>query len=187
MELFIAMTTQSSNLPSEILFGVAYYPEYHQSERVNTDLDLMVAAGITVIRVGESVWSTWEPRDGEFDLEWLSPILDAAHERKIQVILGTPTYAIPPWLQLAYPEVAGERRTGERIPWGARQEVDYSHPAFRFHAERVIRKIVARYTQHPAIIGYQVDNEPGLELLHNHGVFTRFVRYLKKNTETSIL
>lgn len=166
-------------LPPEVLFGVAYYPEYHQSERVSEDLDLMVAAGINVIRVGESVWSTWEPRNGEFDLDWLEPVLDAAHERGIAAILGTPTYAVPPWLQVTYPDIAGERRTGEKIAWGARQEVDYSHAAFRFHAERVIRKIVARYAAHPAIIGYQVDNEPGLELLHNHGVFTGFVQSLK--------
>lgn len=174
-------------LPPELLFGVAYYPEYHQSERVAQDLDLMVEAGINVIRVGESVWSTWEPRNGEFDVDWMEPVLDAAHERGIRAILGTPTYAVPPWLQRSYPEIAGERRTGERIAWGARQEVDYTHPAFRFHAERVIRRIIARYAGHPAIIGYQVDNEPGLELLHNHGVFTGFVRSLRKqygDTET---
>ncbi len=166
-------------LPPEVLFGVAYYPEYHQSERYVEDLDLMVAAGITVIRVGESVWSTWEPRNGVFDLDWLEPVLDAAHDRGISAILGTPTYAVPPWLQATYPDIAGERRTGEKIAWGARQEVDYSHAAFRFHAERVIRKIIARYAGHPAVIGYQVDNEPGLELLHNHGVFTGFVQSLK--------
>jgi beta-galactosidase len=169
-----------SDRSSGVLFGVAYYAEYHQSERTLIDLDLMVRAGITVIRVGESVWSTWEPRDGEFDLDWLAPVLDAAHDRGIRVILGTPTYAVPPWLQTAYPEIAGEVRTGERIPWGARQEVDYTHPAFRFHAERVIRRIVARYAQHPAVIGFQVDNEPGLHLFHNHGVFTRFVRHLRE-------
>ena len=52
-------------------------------------------------------------------------------------------------------------RTGQRIGWGARQEVDFTHPAFRFHAERVIRQIVGRYADHPAVIGFQVDNEPG--------------------------
>ncbi|MBT2538990.1 beta-galactosidase [Arthrobacter sp. ISL-69] len=163
---------------SGLLFGVAYYPEYHLSDRLTQDLDLMQEAGINVIRVGESVWSTWEPRDGEFDLEWLAPVLDAAHDRGIQVILGTPTYAVPPWLQVTYPEIAAERRPGERIPWGARQEVDYTNPAFLFHAERVIRAVVGRYAAHPAVIGYQVDNEPGLELFHNHGVFVRFVRWL---------
>lgn len=167
--------------PEQVLFGVAYYPEYHQSDRLEVDLDLMVEADITVIRVGESVWSTWEPREGVFELEWMQRVLDAAHRRGIKVILGTPTYAVPPWLQTAHPEIAGERRSGEPIPWGARQEVDYSHPAFRFYAERIIRRIVGRYAGHPAIIGFQVDNEPGLELLHNHGVFTKFVRWLKEH------
>ena len=137
----------------------------------------MKAAGFTVIRVGESVWSTWEPRDGEFDLDWLQPVLDGAHERGIAVILGTPTYAVPPWLQIGAPRDRRRARdTGERVPWGARQEVDYSHPAFRFHAERVIRAILERYADHPAVIGYQVDNEPGMLLFHNRGSFQRFVR-----------
>src|SRR5690348_17883447 len=87
----------------------------------------MEEAGFSVIRVGESVWSTWEPENGVFDLEWLQPVLDGAQERGISVVLGTPTYAVPPWLVRLYPEIAGERRTGERIPWGARQEVDFTH------------------------------------------------------------
>ncbi|WP_406440137.1 beta-galactosidase [Streptomyces sp. NBC_01613] len=167
-------------LPRRVLFGAAYYHEYQPYERLKDDLDLMAEAHFTVIRVGESVWSTWEPDNGRFDLDWLQPVLDGAHERGISVVLGTPTYAVPPWLARQYPEIAGEGRTGERIGWGARQEVDITHPAFRFHAERIIRKIVARYADHPAVIGFQVDNEPGLHLLHNHGVFQRFTDELRE-------
>ncbi|ONI80165.1 beta-galactosidase [Saccharothrix sp. ALI-22-I] len=166
-------------LPARVLFGAAYYHEYHRGERLDSDLDLMVDAHFTVIRVGESVWSTWEPENGRFDLDWLQPVLDGAHARGISVILGTPTYAVPPWLARLYPEITGERATGQRIGWGARQEVDFTHPAFRFHAERVIREIIARYVGHPAVIGFQVDNEPGNELLYNHGVFQRFVDHLR--------
>jgi beta-galactosidase len=173
-------------LPARVLFGAAYYHEYtpayggiRPDEQLKADLDLMTDAHFTVIRVGESVWSTWEPQNGRFDLDWLQPVLDGAHERGISVILGTPTYAVPPWLSRQYPEITGERRTGERIGWGARQEVDITHPAFRFHAERIIRKIAARYADHPAVIGWQVDNEPGLHLLHNRGVFQRFVDHLR--------
>ncbi|MEO6085585.1 MAG: beta-galactosidase [Umezawaea sp.] len=166
-------------LPARVLFGAAYYHEYRTHDRLKTDLDLMVDAHFSVIRVGESVWSTWEPENGRFDLDWLQPVLDGAHERGISVILGTPTYAVPPWLARQYPEITGERSTGQRIGWGARQEVDFTHPGFRFHAERVIRRVVARYADHPAVIGFQVDNEPGLELLHNHGVFQRFVDHLR--------
>jgi beta-galactosidase len=139
----------------------------------------MSEAQFSVIRVGESVWSTWEPEDGQFTLDWLQPTLDGAHERGIGVILGTPTYAVPPWLARLYPEIAGEEATGRRIGWGARQEMDFTHPAFRFYAERIIRRVVERYAAHPAVIGYQVDNEPGPHLLHNHGVFQRFVNRLR--------
>ena len=66
------------------------------------------------------------------------------------------------------------------MPWGGRQEIDYTHPAFKFHAERVIRKILGRYADHPAVIGFQVDNEPGMLLFHNHGVFQRFVDELRQ-------
>lgn len=164
--------------PTGILFGAAYYAEYHTADRTQQDLDLMAAAGFSVIRVGESVWSTWEPEDGRFDLDWLAPVLDGALRRGIKVILGTPTYAVPPWLQTAYPEIAAQAATDRRIPWGSRQEVDFTHPAFRFFAERIVRKIMERYASHEAVIGFQVDNEPGLVLFHNHGVLVRFRRWL---------
>ncbi len=167
-------------LPPRVLFGAAYYNEYQPPDQLKVDLDLMVEARFSVIRVGESVWSTWEPEDGRFDLDWMAPILNGAHERGISVILGTPTYAVPPWLVRLYPEIAGERKTGQRVPWGARQEVDFTHAAFRFHAERVIRQIIGKYADHPAVIGFQVDNEPGLELLHNHAIFQRFTDSLRR-------
>ncbi|MFJ9707281.1 beta-galactosidase [Streptomyces sp. NPDC101234] len=171
--------TSTSRLPRRVLFGAAYYAEYQRGERVTEDFDRMAAAGFSVIRVGESVWSTWEPEDGRFDVDWLQPVLDHAHARGIHVILGTPTYAVPPWLARKYPEIAGETAGGERVGWGARQEADFTHAAFRFHAERVIRVIMDRYAAHPAVIGVQVDNEPGFHLLHNHGVFQRFVDHLR--------
>ncbi|MBK6011065.1 beta-galactosidase [Streptomyces sp. MBT53] len=175
-------------LPARVLFGAAYYHEYtpaydsttRPDEQLKTDLDLMAEAHFTVIRVGESVWSTWEPSSGRFELDWLQPVLDGAHERGISVIIGTPTYAAPQWLVRLYPEITAEHATGQRLGWGARQEIDFTHPAFRFHAERLIRKMVARYANHPAVIGWQVDNEPGLHLLHNNGVFQRFVDHLRE-------
>jgi beta-galactosidase len=172
------------DLPPKVLFGAAYYHEYLPGKPLDADLDLMADAGFSVIRVGESVWSTWEPENGTFSLDWLQPVLDGAHQRDIAVILGTPTYAVPPWLARQYPEIAGERSTGRPIAWGARQEADFTHPAFQFHAERVIRQILARYASHPAVIGYQVDNEPGLELLHNRGVFQRFLDHLRRRYGT---
>jgi beta-galactosidase len=166
-------------LPERILFGAAFYEEYRVSGDLERDLDLMVEASFSVIRVGESVWATWEPEPGVYNLDWLRPVLDGAHARGISVVLGTPTYAVPPWLRAMDPDLAGEDATGVRRPWGWRQEVDITHPLFRQHAEGVIRAILGRYADHPAIIGYQVDNEPGAFLLHNQRVFDGFLRWLE--------
>ncbi|MFZ7088902.1 beta-galactosidase [Curtobacterium sp. RRHDQ10] len=167
------------HLTESVRFGAAYYHEYQPTTGLAEDMRLMKEAGFTVIRVGESVWSTWEPENGVFDLEWLAPVLDAAEENGIGVILGTPTYAVPMWLARQFPEVNVERGKYQPMGWGARQEIDYAHPAFLFHAERVIRKIAARYADHPAVIGYQVDNEPGNELIANPQVFQKFVDHLR--------
>lgn len=177
------------SLTERILFGAAYYHEYQPPTRLGRrDLDedfrLMKAAGFTVIRVGESVWSTWEPEDGVFELDWLQPVLDAAHENGIGVVLGTPTYAAPMWLARKHPEINVERSSGQPMGWGARQEIDYAHPAFLFHAERVIRRIVGRYAEHPAVIGFQVDNEPGNEIFYNRDVFEAFVDWLRERYGT---
>jgi beta-galactosidase len=175
----MTLPPRPATAPSALLFGAAYYPEYQPRLDLENDFRLMAEANFTVIRVGESVWSTWEPRDGEFDLEWLAPTLDAAQRHGISVILGTPTYAVPPWLQKKHPDIALQYETGRRRGWGGRQEVDFSHPEFRPYAERVIRAVVGRYADHPAVIGFQVDNEPGLELIHNEGSFARFLERLE--------
>ena len=174
------MSSEFSGVTPNILFGAAYYHEYQPYERLDPDLDLMREAHFNVVRVGESVWSTWEPTDGVYELDWLEPVLQAAQARGIWAILGTPTYAIPAWLHRKYPEIMAQRRTGDPIAYGHRQNVDYSHPAFLFHAERLIRKIVERYAAHPAVIGYQLDNEPGIEVFHNPGVFAGFKAYLEE-------
>uniref|UniRef100_UPI003570C033 beta-galactosidase n=1 Tax=Streptomyces alanosinicus TaxID=68171 RepID=UPI003570C033 len=40
-----------------------------------------------------------------------------------------------------------------------RLDADFTHPAFRYYAERVTRTMLARYAAHRAVIGSQVDNE----------------------------
>ncbi len=82
----------------KIYFGAAYYAEYLPMDRIDADLELMVKAGMNVIRVAESAWSTWEPEEGRFDFSLLQRVLASAREKGLAVIVGTPTYPIPPWL-----------------------------------------------------------------------------------------
>lgn len=59
----------------ELLFGAAYYPEYMPYDRVDKDFEMMKEAGINVVRIAESTWSTLEPREGEFDFPILTGFL----------------------------------------------------------------------------------------------------------------
>ena len=159
-----------------ILYGVAYYPEYMPYDRLDTDVELMRKAGISVVRVGESTWSSWEPRDGDFQFAWMQRVLDRLNQAGIKAILGTPTYSIPTWLYKEHPEIAVTHESGSAPPlrdpyyptyppsgppgwYGPRQNYDFLNPYFREKAERVIRQIVSHFKDHPAVIGYQIDNE----------------------------
>jgi beta-galactosidase len=139
-------------------YGVAYYDEYMPCDRLAQDIELMLAAGINTVRIAESTWSTLEPQSGVFDFSSIDRVLDAMQVAGIDVIIGTPTYAVPTWLVRLHPEVLAITPAGPG-QYGARQNMDITCPAYLFHAERVIRALLAHVCDHPAVIGYQADNE----------------------------
>ena len=142
----------------KIYFGAAYYDEYMPVSRVDEDMRMMKEAGMNVIRVAESTWSTWEPRDGEFDFTSLHRMLAGAKKYGISVIIGTPTYAIPPWMVRKYPDILADTHSGPSR-YGHRQNMDITHPGYRFHCERIIRKLMEQVQQYDHVIGFQLDNE----------------------------
>lgn len=102
-----------------LLYGAAYYEEYLPVDRLEKDVEMMKAAGINVVRIAESTWSTCEPQDGVFDFSHVERVLDAMEQAGISVIIGTPTYAVPTWMVKAYPEVLATTKQGQGI-YGAR-------------------------------------------------------------------
>ena len=189
---------QPSNPPQidfpNVLYGAAYYNEYmpgDQDARLEKDVELMKAAGLNVVRMGESTWSLWEPEDGRFEYAWMDHIVDAMSKAGIKVILGTPTYSIPAWIYHEHPEILADRIPpgpfgGKPVSsvYGIRQNMDTDSPAYRFYAERLIRHIVAHYKDNPAVIGWQIDNETSSYDAANHDVFVGFQHYLEKKFHT---
>lgn len=170
---------------NKILYGTAYYYEYLPYDRLDDDIKMMREANINVVRIGESTWSTYEKEDGVFDFSSLDLVLDKMYQAGISVIVGTPTYAIPSWLALKYPEVMVQN-DGVRQPYGARQIFDITNPAFLYYAERIIRNMVEHVKNHPAIIGYQVDNETKHYGTSSDNVQKKFVTYVKKEFNEDI-
>ena len=168
----------------KLYYGVAYYDEYMPCDRLDEDIRMMKEAGINVVRIAESTWSTMEPRPGYFDYSHIDRVLDAMYKAGIDVIIGTPTYAIPSWLEKMHPEVLAETRQGRR-PYGARQIMDITSPAYLFYGERVIRKLMEHVSGHPAVIGYQIDNETKYYGTAGNNVQRMFVRYLRDKFGTT--
>jgi beta-galactosidase len=181
-----AQAAPDLNFPT-VLYGAAYYNEYmpgDQAARLDKDVALMKAAGLNVVRMGESTWSLWEPEDGQFDYAWMDRIVDAMGKAGIKVILGTPTYSIPAWMAHQHPEILA-RYAGDRAnSYGMRQNMDTDSPAYRFYAERLIRHIVAHYKDNPNVIGWQIDNETSSYEAENPDVFIGFQHYLEKKFVT---
>ena len=162
------------------LYGAAYYSEYTPTDRLDEDIRLMKEAGLTVVRVGESTWSLFEPQDGQFEFAWMDRILDKMHEAGIKVILGTPTYSIPSWLAAEHPEVLSHTIDDRQSYYGIRQNMDLKNPTYLRYCERIIRKMMEHFAQHPAIIGYQVDNEVEARNIDNPDYFEGFRDYIKR-------
>ena len=59
------------NPPTKLHFGAAYYPEHWPEDRWEDDIRLMQEAGLTVVRMGEFAWSTFEPAEGQFNFDWM--------------------------------------------------------------------------------------------------------------------
>jgi len=168
-----------------VLYGVAYYHEYMPYERLEKDVQLMKDAGISVVRLGESTWSLFEPEEGRFEFAWMDRIIDSFHKAGIKVILGTPTYSIPAWMATKHPELLVERLDGSKSGYGIRQNFDITNPTYLFYSERIIRKMMEHYAKLPAIIGYQVDNETHDYGTANYDYFRGFVDYMKKKYKTT--
>lgn len=140
---------------------------------------MMKKAGINTVRIAESTWSTCEPQEGVFDFSHVERVMDAMEEAGINVIIGTPTYAIPTWMVKSHPDVMAETVKGRGI-YGARQIMDITHPVYRFYAERVIRKLMECTAHRKCVIGFQVDNETKYYGTAGKNVQEKFVKYLRK-------
>ena len=163
----------------ELLYGAAYYDEYMPYDRLQQDVAMMKKAGINTVRIAESTWSTCEPQEGVFDFSHVERVMDAMEEAGINVIIGTPTYAIPTWMVKSHPDVMAETVKGRGI-YGARQIMDITHPVYRFYAERVIRKLMECTAHRKCVIGFQVDNETKYYGTAGKNVQEKFVKYLRK-------
>lgn len=74
-----------------LLYGVAYYDKYMPTDRLEQGVRMMKEAGINVVRIAESTWSTVEPQDGVFDFTHINRVLRANRDPAPRSRFGRPT------------------------------------------------------------------------------------------------
>ena len=142
-------------------FGVDYYPEHWPEERWLIDARLMAEADFNVVRLAEFAWSKMEPSEGQFDFDWLDRAIGILHTQGIRVVLGTPTASPPPWLMSKSPQFFRVREDGVRVTFGNRREYCPNNSHYHEYTQRIVTKMAEHYADHPAVIGWQIDNEFG--------------------------
>lgn len=143
------------------MLGVCYYPEHWGVEKVEEDFRRMKELGIEYVRIGEFAWSRIEPERGKFNWDWLDKTLELAEKMGLKIVLGTPTATPPKWLIDEHPEILPVDKDGRVKNFGSRRHYCFSSPVYREEVKRIVTIIAKRYGKHPAVAGWQTDNEYG--------------------------
>lgn len=142
------------------MLGICYYPEHWPKSQWAQDAKEMRELGLTYVRIAEFAWSRLEPSQGTFTFEWLDEAIETLAAEGLKVIMCTPTATPPKWLIDAYPDIlAVDVNTGLVRGFGSRRHYDFSSEDYRREAMRVSEVVAQRYGNHPAVVGWQTDNE----------------------------
>ncbi len=170
----------------EITLGVCYYPEHWPESMWEEDLDRMLQAGIRVCRVAEFAWSKFEKTQGVFTFDFFDRFLDLACKKGMKVIFCTPTATPPAWLTEKYPEVLNAFPDGTLVRHGMRGHCSHTSPVFLELCARLVEELGKHYGPHPAVIGWQIDNELNCEtnMYYSESDSQAFRNYLKQKFKT---
>ncbi len=123
------------------------------------DVARMRELNFNIVRLFEFAWHRLEPTEGTFDFTWAHRVLDLCHSAGIGVIIGTPTAAPPAWLTAARPEILRTTADGKRVTHGQRKHYSVYSKRYRQDCARIVHAMAAELASHPAVVGWQIDNE----------------------------
>ncbi len=166
------------------VFGADYYPEHWPKSRWVKDVELMSELGFNAVRLAEFSWSKIEPREGEYNFEWLDEIINLLAKKGVRAIIGTPTASPPPWIIKKHPDVLRVDPDGRRSPEGTRRSYCPNNPNYIAYTKKIVRAMALHYKDNPNVIGWQIDNEFGIDFCYCNNCVKAFRKWLKNRYGT---
>ena len=164
--------------------GIYYYPEHWDKSEWERDIKNISEIGFEFIHMAEFAWIDMEPKEGGYNFEWLDEVIKLATKYNLKVILGTPTAISPVWMGIKYPEIYLMESNYQRAEHGTRAQQSLSNPVWRRFSKNIIEKMGERYGNNPAVIGWQLDNEPEAKADYSSSSQKAFRIWLKNKYKT---
>ena len=182
---------QEKNIPTQIpghnaiLMGTDWYPEQWPESRWETEVQMMEAAHLNVVRLAEFAWSAMEPSEGRFEFDWLDRAIRLLEKHHIVVVLGTPSAGPPAWLTHKYTETLRIEPDGQRVVHGNRAHGSVSSAKYLEFCRRIAAEMAKRFGKDPSVVGWQIDNEYGYALMsYDDGTRKQFQDWLREKYKT---
>lgn len=150
-------------LGGQILHGGDYNPDQWLDcpEVLEEDVRLMKEANVNCVSLGIFAWAALEPEEGRYEFDWLEKIIDRLGEEGIQVVLATPSGAMPHWLTQKYPETMQVQADGKRNLPGKRHNFCYTSPVMREKIYQIDSALSERFGRKENVILWHLSNELG--------------------------
>ncbi len=183
----IIALSHASVQAQQLYVGVNYHPhDDKRIDKVKSDILTMKKAGFSVVRMGHLAWDSYEPKEGQFDFKWFDAVMDEMAKAHIKVILDVAVRPAPLWLHHNYPSVNVADANGNVTYSNTRYMEDSGDPTYQKYALRYTDSISKHYANHPALLAFGVDNEPGYgKISYSEGVRKRFIQWLKNKYQTT--
>ncbi len=146
-----------------LLHGGDYNPDQWLDcpDILERDVQLMKEARINCVSVGIFAWAKLEPKEGEYQLDWLEKIVDRLYENGVYTVLATPSGAKPVWMSEKYPEIRRVQENLVRDETGDRHNHCYTSPVYREKVKAIDTALAKRFANHPGVILWHLSNEYG--------------------------
>jgi len=154
-----------TELNPTVMLGSQYYVNTEDTpEQIRAGMHAMGQAGLKLVRIFLQ-WTHVEPRQGRWNWSQYDALFDAAAEEGIGVVVTLTAIHPPGWMKITF----GPQDLGPL------EDEHYWELAALY-----VRQAAARYSAHPAMHSWILNNEPSLVLPRDEAVLKRFRRFISQ-------